>query len=397
MADQIENLRQADLAKLPFFTGTKADTFTCEQWIARVQRAKDTSGWDDAHTMTYVLNALRGFAFAWTRSINRSNKVDINNWNSFKTGLLNAFSVIRTSRTTTINLTSLLQGTSERVTEYYIRVVDAVNDIEAMKKLNTQRLPADPWQQAAAIPEFMALGVAVRAKILMDLVDFGIQDSLDYVSLNLFVSGLKPHIREEVMRQAPKTLDDAFDLAVQSEKINYAPTRTNGTTALPVMPVDQHNMLPPAEDNEADLLAALEDMEADNENRVAAIKLKLNKFRRNGQSSGNRSAASKNSNKSSSGTKKPNPDKDVKCRYCNKMGHYQLVCNSRKRDGAPMVANDGTPYTSRPNAAMDMSGMAQAAAPLQYAPPGPPPGSGQVVYQAPYHMGYYQNPAPVFQ
>ena len=118
MADQIENLRQADLAKLPFFTVTKADTFTCEQWIARVQRAKDTSGWDDAHTMTYVLNALRGFAFAWTRSINRSNKVDINNWNSFKAGLLNAFSVIRTSRTTTINLTSLLQGTIKRVRDY---------------------------------------------------------------------------------------------------------------------------------------------------------------------------------------------------------------------------------------------------------------------------------------
>jgi hypothetical protein len=390
MADQIENLRQADLAKLPFFTGTKADTFTCEQWIAQVQCAKDTSGWDDAHTMTYVLNALRGFAFAWTRSINWSSKVDINNWDSFKAGLLNAFSVIRTSRTTTINLTSLLQGTSERVTEYYIRVVDAVNDIEAMKKLNTQRLPENPWQEAAAVPAFMALEVAIRAKILMDLVNFGIQDSLDYVSLNLFVSGLKPHIREEVMRQAPKTLDDAFNLAVQSEKINYAPTRTNGATALPVMPVDQHNTPQPAKDNEADLLAALEDMEIENKNRVAAIKLKLNKFRRNVQSSAN-----KNSNKSSSGTKKPNPDKDVKCRYCNKMGHYQLVCKSRKRDGAPMVANDGTPYTSRPNATMDMPGI-QAAAPLQYAPPGPPPGSGQVVYQTPYHMGYYQNPAPVF-
>jgi hypothetical protein len=394
MADQVENLRQADLAKLPFFTGTKADTFTCEQWI---QRAKDTSGWDDAHTMTYVLNALRGSAFAWTRSINRSTKVDINNWNSFKAGLLNAFSIIRTSRTTTINLTSLLQGTSERVTDYYIRVVDAVNDIEAMKKLNQQRLPEDTWQEAAAVPGFMALAIATRAKILMDLVDFGIQDMLDYVSLNLFVSGLKPHIREEVMRQTPKTLDDAFDMAVQSEKINYAPTKTTGATALPVMPVDQQNTPPPAEDNEADLLAALEDIEAENESRVAAIKTKLNKFRRNGQSSGNKSSTNKNSSKSSSGAKKPNPDKDVKCRYGNKMGHYQLVCHSRKRDGAPMVANDGTPYTSRPNAIMDMSRMAQAAAPLQYAPPGPPQGPGQVVYQAPYHMGYYQNPAPVFQ
>ncbi len=61
-----------------------------------------------------------------------------------------------------------------------------------------------------------------------------------------------------------------------------------------------------------------------------------------------------------------------------------------------MVANDGTPYTLHPNAAMDMSGMAQAAAPLQYAPPAPPHGPGQVAYQSPYNIGYYQNPAPVF-
>jgi hypothetical protein len=88
------------------------------------------------------------------------------------------------------------------------------------------------------------------------------------------------------------------------------------------MPVDQQNAPQPAEDNKADLLAALKDIEAENESRVAAIKTKLNKFRHNGQSSGNRSSANKNSSKSLSGTKKPNPDKDVKCRYCNKMGHY---------------------------------------------------------------------------
>jgi hypothetical protein len=396
MADQVENLRQADLAKLPFFSGNKTDTFTCEQWIARVQRSKDTSGWDNGHTMTYVLNALRGSAFAWTRSINRSSKIDISDWDSFKAGLLNAFSVIGTSRTTTINLTSLLQGTNERVTNYYIRVVDAVNDIESLKKLNQQQIPADPWGEAAAVPEFMALAVAVHAKILLNLVEFGIQDCLDYVSLNLFISGLKPHIREEVMRQTPKTLDDAFDMAVQSEKINYAPPKTAGATALPVLPVDQHNVPPPNEESEADLLAALEDIEADNETRVAAIKTKLNKFRRSGQSNGNRSSSNGTSNKSSSGPRKPNPDKNIKCRYCNKMGHYQLVCNSRKRDGAPMVGNDGTPYTSRPNAVMDMSGMAQATAPLQYAPPGAAHGPGQVVYQSPYNMGYYQNLAPVF-
>jgi len=366
MADQVENLCLAYLAKLPFFSGTKANTFTCEQWIARVKRSKDTSGWDNGHKMTYVLNALRGSAFPWTRSINHSSNVNINDWDSFKAGLFNAFSVIRTSHTTTINLTSLLQGTNERVTDYYIRVVDAVNDMEWLKKLNQQQLPAKPWGEAAAVPEFMALVVAVRAKILLNLVEFGIQDCLDYVSLNLFVSGLKPHIREEVMRQTHKT----FDMAVQSLKINYAPPKAAGAMALPVLPVDQHNVPPPNKESEADLLAALEDIKAENKNRVVAIKTKLNKFRRRSQSNSNRSSSNGTSNKSLSSPRKPNPDKIIKCRYCNKMSHYQLVCNSRKRDGAPMVGNDGTPYTLRPNAVKDMPGMAQVAAPLQYAPPG---------------------------
>jgi hypothetical protein len=396
MADQVENLHQADLAKLPFFSGDKTDTFTCEQWIARVQRSKGTSGWDNGHIMTYVLNALCGSAFAWTRSINRSSKINIDDWDSFKAGLLNVFSIIRTSRPTTINLTSLLQGTNERITNYYIWVIDAVNDIDALKKLDQQQLPENPWQEAANVPKLMALAVGVRAKILLGLVDFGIQNCLDYVSLNLFVSGLKPHIREEVMRQTPKNLDDAFDMAVQSEKINYAPPKAAGATALPVMPVDRHNGPPLTKESETDLLPALEDIKADNESRVASIKTKLNKFCRNGQSSGNLPSSNRSTNKSSSGARKPNPNKDVKCRYCNKMGYYQIICHSRKHDGAPMVANDGTPYTSRLNAAIDMSGMAQAAAPLQYAPPGPPHGPGQVVYQSPYNMGYYQNPAPVF-
>jgi hypothetical protein len=44
MADHAEDLRQADLTKLPLFSREKMDIFTCEQWISRVQRAKDSSG-----------------------------------------------------------------------------------------------------------------------------------------------------------------------------------------------------------------------------------------------------------------------------------------------------------------------------------------------------------------
>jgi hypothetical protein len=319
MANQVENLRQGNLAKLPFFSGDKTDTFTCEQWITRIQRSKDTSGWDNAHTMMYVLNALHGSAFAWTHSINCWSNVDINNWDSFK--VLNTFLVLQRT-TTIINMTSLLQGTNEQVTNYYIRVIDAINDIKYLKKLNQHPLPAAPWAEAADVPQFMALGVNNQARILLNLVDFGIQDCLNYVYLNLFVSGLKPHTWEEIMRQAPKVLDDAFDMVIQSEKINFTPLKTQGATALLVMPVDQSDSSLPTDESEADLLATLKDIEADNKRRIAAVKAKLNKLCRPGQSFRNCSSSNGASGKSMSGSKKPNPDKNVKGSYCNKMGHH---------------------------------------------------------------------------
>jgi hypothetical protein len=145
MADHAEDLWQADLAKLPLFSGDKTDIFTCEQWISRVQRAKDLSGWTNARTMTYVINALRGSAFAYTRSINLASDIDIDNWDSFKAALLDSFSAVRTSRTTTVNISTLIQGQKECVINYYIRVADSINDMASLKKLNQQRVPQNPF------------------------------------------------------------------------------------------------------------------------------------------------------------------------------------------------------------------------------------------------------------
>jgi hypothetical protein len=145
MANHAEDLRQADLAKLPLFSGDKSDIFTCKKWISRVQRAKDSSGWNNARTMTYVLNALRGSAFAYTRSINLAAGIDIDNWDSFKAALLDSFSTVRTSRTTTVNISTLIQGQTERVINYYIRVADSINDMASLKKLHQQRVPANPF------------------------------------------------------------------------------------------------------------------------------------------------------------------------------------------------------------------------------------------------------------
>jgi hypothetical protein len=400
MADHAEDLRQADLAKLPLFSGDKSDIFTCEQWISRVQRAKDSSGWNNARTMTYVLNALRGSAFAYTRSINLAAGVDIDNWDSFKAALLDSFSTVRTSRTTTVNISNLIQGQTERVINYYIRVADSINDMTSLKNLHQQRVPANPFGPIlGALPEVVGTDVAVRAQVALDLVKFGVQDSYDNIALHLFVSGLRPNIRDEVMRQSPITLTEAKAFASDAEKRATIPqSKTSGATSLPVMPVDDADTAETTE-TEAELVAALEEAEKSQDCKIAVLKAKINRFRRNNQSSRPSNPGPSTSN-SRPPKKAPNPAaKHIDCRYCGRKGHFQIDCNDRKRAGAPMVGSNGVPYSPRPSAAVDSNGQAHAntAALFATAPP-PTAGPGQVVYHPnPYanpNLGYYQpNPS----
>jgi hypothetical protein len=243
MADHAEDLRQADLANLPLFSGDKSDIFTCKQWISRVQRAKDSSRWNNARTMIYVINALRGSAFAYTRSINLAADVDIDDWDSFKAALLDSFSAVRTSRTTTVNISTLVQGQTEGVINYYIRVADSIKDMATLKKLNQQRVPANPFSPIlGALPEVVATAVAVSAQVAADLVNFGVQDCYDNIALHLFISGLRPNIRNEVMRQSPITLTEAKAFASDAKKRATIPqSKTSGTASLPVMPVEDND------------------------------------------------------------------------------------------------------------------------------------------------------------
>ncbi len=65
--------------------------------------------------------------FQHPKSINRSSKINIKDWDSFKKGLYNSFSVVLTSCIMAI----FVQGQSELVINYYIHFVDTINNIEA--------------------------------------------------------------------------------------------------------------------------------------------------------------------------------------------------------------------------------------------------------------------------
>ena len=131
MADQVvDAARQVELSKLPLWMGDK-DLYSAEDWVERVRRAKETGTWDDARTMTYVYNAMRGEALQWFRGLPRMG-IDRENWDAFKAEFIAAYSSSRTARTLKLNLADLRQGPNEKVRTYNARMLIIIDEMDAM-------------------------------------------------------------------------------------------------------------------------------------------------------------------------------------------------------------------------------------------------------------------------
>jgi hypothetical protein len=154
--------RQVDLSKIPLFhANSKKDCFTAEEWVERVQRAKDAGTWDDVTTTTYVYNAMRDGALTWYRTLKWSN-VDNDNWAAVKQAFLEAYGTTHTSRTTTTALHELKQN-SDSVIDYYTKVVEAMSDLQALLPDGALGRPAVPFEpEMLAIAEFRDLDQAIK-------------------------------------------------------------------------------------------------------------------------------------------------------------------------------------------------------------------------------------------
>ena len=389
-------LNRAELAKLPTFSGDrKTDTFIAEHWLARVDNTRASANWDDARTMTYVFNALRGKAVLWYFSLERSD-VDVTVYDQFKAAFLEAYSTVRTVRSTTVTLTDLSQGPAESIVDFYARVVKAVKDVEAMIPNGAFNIPAAPWMdEVTAVAQFVALPVDIRARQAQLLVNHGARAMASHMGLNLFCSNIRAALREDLLKQAPATMYAAFQAAQEIEKIK---SEARPSTTVPAMPVATSPAVSASVDTEESILAELDDLESLTQPRIDALQKKLKTFRNNrqtnNQQSGNRTNNNQNNNRGNnapsgsssnnnsnnrnrSNANRNNPNaKNVVCRYCNIKGHFQYDCRSRLRDAAPMTDANGRPYTKMP------------AHPIDSAPP-----HGQVVY-SPYYgqMQYLQTP-----
>ena len=361
MADaNIEGQRQSDLAKLPLFSGDSKDQFTAEQWIERITRSREASNWTAPQTMAFVFNALRGRALKWFDALKRSG-IDRNNWDAFKTAFLKAFSTTRTPRTATVNLADLRQGQTETVVAFYPRVIKAVDDLEALAGGNFV-LPDPVWPaEFLAVPQFMAIGVDIRANAAQALVSHGATAAFNHMALNLFISNLRPSLRDELLKTTPATLYEAFEVACQLEGIQE-PARKPTLAAAAI----DSDAAPPAAAPTVSADLTQDDDSLDKEIDALNFKLKNLKDRRQQSrpsNSGNNNRNNRSNNRSNNNNRNSQPRNVDKsgwiCRYCNKKGHGQLECFSRRRDNAGMVGADGAPYRASNRSAPAAAGINQ--------------------------------------
>jgi hypothetical protein len=222
------------LAKLPLFAGDGKDQFTAEQWIERVSRACTASAWTAVQTSTFVYNAFRGTALLWYDSLRRTG-INRDDRDQFRAAFLESWSTVRTTRTATVNLADLKQGQNEAVTAFYPRVVKAVDDLEALVPGNAFPLPATIWPDTfTGVDAFMAITAANRTAAANALVAHGATSAFNHMALNLFISNLRPALRDELLKLQPDNLYNAFQQAIQLERLAVDHKRAT----LPAMPVE---------------------------------------------------------------------------------------------------------------------------------------------------------------
>lgn len=294
-ADLLDAQRRAELGKIPLFYGDNNDVFTAEQWMERINYARNAldPAWNGATTVAAVYGSLRGKALQWFEALR--DELDFTDFNILSTNFINAFSKTRTTRTVVSKIESLQQKPDEEVVNFFSRVAKANRDCNALNPVVLANVPLpDPWFEAVFtnVPEFAALGANAREGQARRLVAFGMNARPDYFARMVFIAGLKDKIREQVlMNPRPGGLRAAYEQALDIEKAIELPKAS--VKAIKVHKDDSHQ-------------------------DVDAIKSK-----RRGNP-----------------TKKTHK-KNVTCYHCQKKGHFAKECFSKAR-GEPPVAKRGS-------------------------------------------------------
>ena len=298
--------------------------------------------WNDATTMSYVFNSLRGDALVWYDALPTLG-YDPLVWNDFKAAFIRTYGTTKTARTAALNLSEIKQGTTESAARYISRVIKLIKDVKDLAPANLPA-PAQPFDAAIrALGGWNGVDAAVKTANVQQLLQAGAQDAYNRVGMQLFIAGLRPNLRMELMKTNPANMREAFDQVIDAEKIASEPIRQKGQAILaPISNGEEAE----AEEEESDAEETLCEEDANISALTAKLKAMKKKAagKKNKAKNGGKQASSNGNRQRSDGAR--NTNKIGGCRYCKKDGHYQAECYARKAAGAPMVDAQGKPFTS---------------------------------------------------
>ena len=293
-----------------FYARRDKDTVLPRILIDRIEDAAAIATWDEARKIRELKLCLRERAIIWWKSL-RDTSIDLAVWDDVKKEFLTAYEPKYTAKTVCANFTDLKQHPDESMNDFLCRIQVAYDRLLDNKPAT---MPTVRGTIAAGATE-----AEVKAE--------GINDMALFFKHQLFLAGVKDSLRDRVLEAGKADLQESLKFARELEAIQNDRKRASKIAALKAV-------MPPQE------AAAIfwDELETEDLDQIAAV-------RRQQPRSSNQTQARSSGPARSNGPRNPN----IVCRYCKKKGHMQRECNSRRRDGAPMVDANGKRYEQRVN------------------------------------------------
>ncbi len=146
--------------------------------------------------------------------------------------MLDAYSRVQTARTAVVNLSDLKQQQNESVTDFGARVARTVDDLEHLMPKASRVPQGVAWEDTfTGLAGWAGVTAAQKATQLQLAADKIIWATYDHLRVQLFISNLKPALRDEIMKVPPTNLNAAIKAARQLEKIQAKPENGHATVS----------------------------------------------------------------------------------------------------------------------------------------------------------------------